>query len=69
MLAVLLALDSVNLSILVDINVLLELLERVLRSVGKSMQSRVHVIGGQMPPIVVIARWQGIVCREPVQWI
>jgi hypothetical protein len=69
MLAVLLILHSVYLSILMNINVLLELLEGVLRPVGKCMQTRMHVIGGQMPTGVAVARRQGIVRRETVQWI
>lgn len=48
MLAMFWIMDSVNLAILVNIDMLLELLKGVLGTIGKRMQTRVHVIGGQM---------------------
>lgn len=53
---------SVNLAILMNIDVLLELLEGVLRSVGQGVEAGVHVIRGQVPVGHHTVRWQGIVC-------
>jgi hypothetical protein len=68
MLAVLCIMAPMNLSILVDVNVLLKLLQGVLRAVSKSMQTSMHVIGWD-----AIAhharRGQGIVGRETMKWV
>jgi hypothetical protein len=59
----------VNLAILMNINVLLKLLERVLRSVGQGVEARMHVIRGQVSVGHHAVRRQGIVCREAVEGI
>jgi hypothetical protein len=68
-LAMLLIVASVNLAILMNIDVLLELLERVLRSVGQSVEAGMHVIRRQVPVGHHAVRGQGIVCREAVEGI
>jgi hypothetical protein len=52
-----------------NINVLLKLLERVLRSVGKCVKARMHVIRGQVPVGHHAVRGQGIVSRIAVERI
>lgn len=68
-LTMLIIMASVNLAILMNIDVVLKLLEGVLRSVGQGMEARMHVIRGQMPIRHHAIRWQGIVGREPVKGI
>jgi hypothetical protein len=68
-LAMLIIVAAVNLAILMNINVLLKLLERVLRSVGQSVEAAVHVIRRQVPVRHHAVRGQGIVCREAVEGI
>ncbi len=68
-LTMLIIMASVNLTILMNIDVLLELLEGVLRSVGQGMEARMHVVRGQMPIRHHAIRGQGIVCREPVKGV
>jgi len=60
---------SVNLAILMHINVLLKLLECVLRAIGQGVEARVHVIRRQVPVGHHAIRGQGIVCREAVERI
>jgi hypothetical protein len=60
---------SVHLAILVHIDVLLKLLEGVLRSVGQGMEALMHVIRGQVPVGHHAIRRQGIVRREAVEGI
>lgn len=68
-LTMLIIMTSVNLATLMNIDVLLELLERVLRSVGQGVEAGVHVIRGQVPVGHHTVRGQGIVCREAVEGI
>lgn len=60
---------SVNVAILMNVDVLLKLLERVLRSVGQSVEARMHVIRRQVAVGHHAVRGQGIVCREAVEGI
>jgi hypothetical protein len=60
---------SVNLTILMNIDMLLKLLERVLRSVGQGVEAGMHVIRGQVSVRHHAVRGQGIVCREAVEGI
>jgi hypothetical protein len=68
-LTMLIIMVPVNLTILMNIDVLLKLLEGVLRSVGQSMEARMHMTRGQMPIRHHAIRWQGIIGREPVKGI
>lgn len=58
-----------GLRILVDIDVLLKLLQRVLRTMCERIQTRVHVMGRDVPVGEHVVRRQGIVSRETVKWI
>lgn len=55
---------------LVNINMLLKLMQRILGAVCKSIQSRgVHMVRGNMAIRHHVIRRQCIVCRETVEWI
>jgi hypothetical protein len=60
---------AVNLAILMNIDVLLQLLECVLRAVSQGVEAGVHVIRRQVPVGHHAIRGQGIVCREAVEGI
>jgi hypothetical protein len=69
MLTMLIIVASVDLAILMNINMLLKLLECVLRSVGQRVKARMHVIRRQVPVGHHAVRGQGIVSRIAVERI